>query len=148
MRKMVGGYVSIVQKSAKSHGGMLIWDFSQCVNPVASLIGTDTVTRDGICEMLPAKWIDEHAHEGTLANWLLDGRAVNASKIRLLMQWFIIGTTMRPSKMVGRDDAPGMQRGDQNQDKATQNFLLTRGVIRRGGGLREPATRPAARKSS
>ena len=135
MSKLVGGYVSIVQRSVRSYGGMLTWDFSQCVNPVATTIGTDRVTRDGICEMLSAKWIDEHAHGGALANWIVEGSSINPSKIRLLMQWFIIGDTMRPSKMVGVDDARGIQRGDQNQDKATQNFLLTRGIIRRGGGL-------------
>ena len=136
MSKLIGAYVGRVQNSVKSAGGHLTWNFSQCVDPVATLIGTDTVTRDGICEMLSAKWIDEHAHDSALPNWLMDRNQINASKIRLLMQWFIIGDTMRPSKMIDPDSmAPGIQRGEQNQDKATQNFLLSRGIIRRGGGL-------------
>ncbi len=136
--KLIGAYVGIVQRSVRSAGGHLTWDFSQCVNPVATIIGTDTVTRDGICEMLSAKWIDEHAHDSALANWITQGGGgtVNASKIRLLMQWFIIGDSMRPSQMISpHSTSPDIQRGSQNQDKATRNFLLSRGIIRRGGGL-------------
>ena len=132
---LLGQYVKFVRGSVGTYGGHVTWEFSQVVNPVASLIGTDTETADGICEMLSAKWIDEHAHERSLAAWLMDGNSINPSKIRMLMQLFIVGGTMRPSKMLGRDDVRGMQRGDQDQDKATQNFLLSRGIIRRGGGL-------------
>jgi YopT peptidase len=133
---LLGQYVKFVRGSVGDHGGHLTWSFSQAINPVASMIGTNTETADGICEMLSAKWIDEHAHDRSLATWLADGDRINPSKVRMLMQLFIVGTTMRPSKMLGRDDVRGIQRGDQDQDKATQNFLLSRGIIRRGGGLR------------
>ena len=136
LRKIMSVYVRRVQNSAKPFGGVHTWDFSQCVEPVNSIIGTDKVASDGICEMLSAKWIDEHAHERHLSTWLCtDGKNIDASKIRMLMQVFIIGMTMRPSKMVedlSVRNSP-VHRGEQNQDAATQNFLLSRGIIRRTG---------------
>ena len=137
MRKLFGAYVRRVQKTAAAYGGNFTWDFSQCLEPVNSIIGTDKITEDGICEMLSAKWIDEHAHEGSLANWIVGpDQRVDASKIRLLMQWFMIGDSMKPQQMVEAGHSRGgadvwSSRGD-NQDMATRNFLLSRGVIRRG----------------
>lgn len=145
--KAVGAAVHYVQGTAKGAGGHCTWDFSQCVNPVASIIGTDPITRDGVCEMLSAKWIDEHAHDGHLSNWLMSGGAINPSRVRQLMQWFIIGSEMKPRFMVRadaktrssagvkQDEGLGIQGGEVNQDKATRNFLLSRGIIQRSGGL-------------
>ena len=139
MSKMIGAYVGVVQRSAKDYGGVCTWDFSQCVNPVASLIAANPVTADGVCEMLSAKWIDAHAHDGALANWIVgSGGKIDPSKIRLMMQLFIVNTTMKPSQMIGRAitaQDKELQYGDVNQDKSTRNYLASRGIIRRGGGL-------------
>lgn len=143
--KAIGAYVRFVQASASSKGGQCTWAFSQCTNPVATLIAGLPVTEDGICEMLSAKWVDEHAHEGHLATWLANGgKTIDPSKIRLLMQLFAIGTDMSASRMVedARQPAgPGgkvqyrpIHRGGTDQTKATRNFLLSRGLIRRGDG--------------
>lgn len=137
--KILGVGVSRVQNSVGKYGGYCTWQFSQCLNPVSALIGQDKVSKNGICEMLSAKWIDEHAHGGALANWIVNTNGqIDPSKIRMLMQLFILGETMRPSKMIGREirgDDWDLVGGGQNQDNATRNFLASRGIIRRGNGL-------------
>jgi len=139
--KLISRWVKFVQADVSQYGGHLTWNFSQAINPVASMIGADPQTASGICEMLSAKWIDEHANGRSLSTWLMDGDAINPSKISLLMQFFIIGTTLSPSKMIDighivGSSPNGLQRGngDVNQTMATQNFLLSRGIIRRHGG--------------
>ena len=124
-------YVKSVQNSAEKYGGRCSWAFSQCLEPVASIIGKDKVTADGICEMLSAKWIDEHAHGRSLRGWLCtDGASIDPSKIRLLMQLFIIGESMRPEQMI--DSAVRLKHArygtTDTQSKATDNYLKSHGL--------------------
>ncbi len=131
LNSIIAARVRAVQGSAKGYGGNCTFAFSQMTNPVADIIGTDKTTKDGICEMLSARWIVENSRGRTLQAWLSagSGGGIDASKIRLLMQLFIIGESMRPSRMV--DDSPSgrIARGGQDQDKATQNFLLSNGLV-------------------
>src|SRR5262249_46687871 len=104
--------------------------FSQCLDPVDSVIGKNDKTADGICELLSAKWIEEHAHGRSLIQWLTAGSSgIDPSKIRMLMQLFIIGETMTPEKMID----PGHRykvRADteRQQTKATANYLKSHGM--------------------
>src|SRR5262249_16185661 len=101
LRKMMAPYVKNVQGSAGEYGGSLAWSFSQWLDPVDSVIGKNDKTADGICELLSAKWIEEHAHGRSLIQWLTAGSSgIDPSKIRMLMQLFIIGETMTPEKMI------------------------------------------------
>jgi YopT-type cysteine protease-like protein len=133
--RILGAYVGFVQKSVKDYGGMLTWNFSQVVNPVATLIGTNKGTADGICELLSAKWIDDHAHDSHLSAWLSNGgKAIDPSKIRMLMQLFMIGDSMEGQQMVDSRVRylAATEKDETNQDVATRNFLFSRGIVRRG----------------
>lgn len=129
LNSIIAARVRSVQASAKGYGGTCTYEFSQMTNPVADIIGTHQTTKDGICEMLSARWIVENSRGRTLQAWLSagGGKGIDASKIRLLMQLFIIGDTMRPSRMVDSSSS-AVRRGDQDQDAATQNFLLSNGL--------------------
>ena len=119
-----------VRKSVASFNGHCTWKFSQMQDPVATLIGKDKITKDGICEMLSAKWIECHAKDDHLANWLQGGgKDIDPSKIRQLMQLFIIGETMNTGAMLNNP-----QRGATvNQTTATVRWLKAKGILQRGG---------------
>lgn len=119
-----------VRSSVTSHRGQCTWKFSQIKDPVATIIGKNNITKDGICEMLSAKWIECHAHDDHLANWLKGGgnQEIDPSKIRLLMQLFAIGETMNPGAMVGNPQA----HITHSQTEATVRWLKAKGLIKRG----------------
>lgn len=119
-----------VQHSAAAFGGYCTWPFSQALNPVRSLMGQNPDSKKGICEMLAAKWLEEHAKGGSLVEWLTGGdgkrKGIDPSKVRLLMQYYIVGATMPSGAMVG---AP--QDGYQDQVSATAKWLRQRGILER-----------------
>ncbi|MFT5719281.1 MAG: YopT peptidase [Oleiphilaceae bacterium] len=117
-----------VRQSASNNGGNCTWKFSQIKDPVASIIGKNNITKDGICEMLSAKWIECHALDGHLANWLQGGGgAIDSSKIRHLMQLFIIGSEMNRGAIVGN----AQQGATVNQTEATIRWLKAKGILQR-----------------
>ncbi len=120
--------ISLVRSSAAAHNGSCTWEFSQIKDPVASIIGKNKISEDGICEMLSAKWIELHATDGHLANWLAGGgKSIDASKVRQLMQLFIIGSTMNRGAIVGN----AQQGAEVNQTEATTRWLAAKGVMLR-----------------
>jgi hypothetical protein len=120
--------INSVRNSASSNNGNLTWAFSQIKDPVASIIGKDKISQDGVCEMLSAKWIECHAKDGHLGQWLQgSGQEIDPSKIRQLMQLFIIGNTMNRSAMVGRPDS----LVPPDQTAATVLWLKEKGLVRR-----------------
>lgn len=123
--------INSVRKSADSFNGRCTWKFSQIQDPVATLIGKEKLTKDGICEMLAAKWIECHAKDDHLANWLQGrGKEIDPSKIRQLMQLFIIGSEMSPGAIIGSTKT----RQEADQTQATKNWLRAKGLIERNGG--------------
>ena len=134
LNSIIAARVKSVQASAKGYSGSCTYAFSQMTNPVADIIGTDKTTKDGICEMLSARWIVEDSRGRSLQAWLSPGggNSIDANKIRLLMQLFIIGETMAPSRMVD-SNSPLVKRGKgggaTDQDLATQNLLLSNGLV-------------------
>lgn len=131
LNSVIAARVKSVQASAKGYSGSCTYAFSQMTNPVADIIGTNKTTKDGICEMLSARWIVENSRGRTLQAWLSagGGNGIDASKIRLLMQHFIIGETMKPQQMVDSQDNAVWFKRDKDQDAATRNFLLANGVV-------------------
>lgn len=120
--------IAVVRSSAEKYGGQCVWEFSQIKDPVAGIIGRDKVTKDGICEMLSAKWIECHAQDSSLSAWLANGgQAIDASRIRSLMQLFIIGETMNPGAMVGNAD----KLLGSDQTRATKRWLEAKGIMQR-----------------
>jgi len=135
---VIASRVKSVQASASGYSGSCTYAFSQMTSPVSDLIGADKTTKQGVCEMLSARWIIEDANGRSLKTWLSTGgtNTVDANKIRLLMQLFIIGTTMAPQRMVWAKDEgnPGGDNGvalrqKSDQDVATYNYLLANGVV-------------------
>lgn len=120
--------INSVRASVKPFNGQCTWAFSQIKDPVASIIGKDQISKDGICEMLSAKWIETHANESHLSTWLEGaGHAIDPSKIRQLMQLFIIGSSMNRSAIIGN----AVKGGDVDQTQATINWLRAKGIIQR-----------------
>ncbi|WP_245555210.1 YopT-type cysteine protease domain-containing protein [Hahella ganghwensis] len=128
MHTLLGFKVPTVQQSAVAAGGFCTWPFSQVRDPVKSLICSHTDTSGGICEMLAAKWLESHANNGSIVNWIMDssGTQVDPNKIRQLMQWFAVGVSMRAVAMNERSNEGGM-----DQSLATERWLRTHGVVRR-----------------
>jgi len=127
LHSLVGHKVPAVQHSVQASGGFCTWQFSQVQDPVKSLICSYSDISGGICEMLAAKWLEAHAKNGSIVNWMLDaGGQVNPDRVRQLMQWFVIGTTMRAGAMAG---CPG--NGAQGHSMVTEQWLRTHGVVRR-----------------
>ncbi|WP_293450688.1 YopT-type cysteine protease domain-containing protein [Planktotalea sp.] len=129
LSKLLYPFVRNVQNSATNFGGRCAWQFSQMRDPVASIIATNPGAADGICEMLSAKWLEGHANDNHIANWIMSGDSIDASKVRYLMQLFLIGTTMNRSAII-RHAVPG---GKVDQDEASRLWLDAKGIIRRNG---------------
>ncbi|MDB9708022.1 YopT-type cysteine protease domain-containing protein [Planktotalea frisia] len=129
LSKLFFPFVRNVQKSASDYGGHCTWQFSQMRDPVASIIATNPGSADGICEMLSAKWLEGHANDAHIANWIMSGDAIDASKVRYLMQLFLIGTTMNRSAIIGH----AVRGGTIDQDEASKRWLAAKGIIRRNG---------------
>jgi hypothetical protein len=85
--------ISVVRDAAAQHNGQCTWRFSQCVNPVRSLIAKNEVTKKGICEILSAKWVCEGHHGRSMRDWLTTGPggALDLAKLSLLAQVFGTG---------------------------------------------------------
>lgn len=135
-------YVAHVRRSVNGSGGSVSYAFSQCLEPVAGIIGTNKTTADGVCELLSARWIIEHAHGRSLKSWL-GGEHIDASKIRLLMQLFILGDSYDPEMVI---DPAARGRGTlygtgAQQTKSTINYLMTQGLVRSTGQGRAEAWR-------
>ena len=131
-RKIAKPYVKNVQQSAANAGGALTYNFSQCLDPVDSVIAKHPVTADGICEMLSAKWIEELAYGRSLQGWLSGGGGgIDPSKIRMLMQLFVVGSEMTSDMMIdarARGANTRYSGNNTNQTKATANYLRAKGI--------------------
>lgn len=125
---LIKSVIRSVRSSATNAGGMVTWEFSQMLPPVSSLIQGNKASAGGICEFLSAKWIECHAMDDHLANWLSSGNAgtIDASKIRLLMQLFVVGAEMPAGKMVEFDFFSKV-----DQTVATMFYLGSKGIIAR-----------------
>lgn len=125
--------IARVRNSASEFNGYCTWHFSQIKSPVAKVLAADKETSGGICEMLSAKWILCHANGGSLATWLSkDGQSVakediDASKIRILMQLFLVGSEMNTDYILGESD----RFGHVDQTGATNRWLAAKGVVQR-----------------
>jgi hypothetical protein len=62
-------YTDLQSKCLKL-GGAYVY-YSQSEEPTNTLINMLPYTEDGICQALSAKWIAEHANDGSLWNWLM-----------------------------------------------------------------------------
>ncbi|EDZ42856.1 conserved hypothetical protein [Rhodobacteraceae bacterium HTCC2083] len=123
LSKLLYPFVRNVQKSATDFGGHCTWQFSQMRDPVASIIATNPGSAEGICEMLSAKWLEGHANDAHIANWIMSGDAIDASKVRYLMQLLLIGTTVNRSAIIGH----AVRGGTIDQDEASKRWLAAKG---------------------
>lgn len=120
----VSSVISRVRGSAKEYNGYCTWCFSQLMEPVKSLCANNPDTAAGICAMLAARWIERHAHGSSLASWLSDNTGgIDQSKVRQLMQLYIVSVTMEYGMM------KGTKSGFRNQTKATKLWLQHKGVV-------------------
>lgn len=128
MHAILATKIERVRRTAIAAGGQVTWDFSQCRNPVRSLICGHGATSGGICEMVSAKWLEMHARGGHIASWIQrsDG-SLDPNRIRQLMQWFGIGVTLHPDRMRGGSGGGN----DWDQPVATQNWLELHGIKRK-----------------
>ncbi|MFT4540868.1 MAG: hypothetical protein ACI841_001072 [Planctomycetota bacterium] len=131
-----------VRASAVSNGGSCSWHFSQMYGKVAKTIGAHEVSEDGICEMLSAFYMERHKRCSSLETYVTPhGKpgGLDLSKIRQIMQLFIMGNTMSPNSMIGND----YWSTGSDQDLATRVWLKAKGLkeretfrASRGGGSR------------
>lgn len=118
-----------VRQSAVEFGGACSWPFTQMYGEVATVIGKNKVTKDGICEMLSAFWIERLAAGSHLSSYigkpgLTGATGVDPSKIRQMMQLFIIGSEMSPGSMVGQDSWVD----GSDQTRATKTWLGAKSI--------------------
>lgn len=120
---IVKQYVSHLGSAAKRHKGFQTATYSQCLEPVNSIIGKHAVSREGVCEATSAKWIVLHAHGSSLFNWIYDGNGkINRSAVVNLAFNQIDGET----RLKG-------QSGKTDQDWASERYLFSHGIQRRSG---------------
>jgi virulence surface antigen len=94
------------------YNGVMTWNFSQMDFTVWNIIRKDDVSAHGICELLSAQWVVDHAYGGSLHNRVTDAQGkLSASAIRMIMQNFVAGY--------------------ERQETQTNNFLVARGVLPR-----------------
>jgi YopT peptidase len=117
---IVGSLCPRVRATAQGYG-TCSYVFSQVSPPVGDLIGTVPASAGGICELLSAKWVELHAKGTSLSAWL--GNPIDPSKIRMVMQYFIIGESMSPKHMIGKGTS-----APNDQTKATKIYLESRGL--------------------
>lgn len=106
--------------------------YSQSLEPTSSLMKTLPYTSKGICQALSAKWIAEHANDGSLWNWLFDtgSTTVKPAAVANLMINFTesVQRTGRLANPTTRDKDTG---GDFYQDFVTDKYLRLYGLTRR-----------------
>lgn len=131
--------IAPVRKSAVDNGGEVTWEFSQMIEPVSKIISKVPETGSGICEMLSAEWLIGQASKVHLKDVLGSGAEIDASKVRQIMQRFIVGTEMAPGMIVDPinpgANVPEGQKVDErtknrpaDQTSATMNFLRSKGL--------------------
>ena len=113
--------VNRIQKSPERFNGHCTHTFSQCLEPVASMIGKSKKTKDGICQALSEMWIVFHAHDGAIWNWLCPDGKVNSSALANVAYNFHYGTAIHAGNPSAIDDQ------DQNSDL----WFLQYGIRRR-----------------
>lgn len=87
--------ISAIRESAARHGGECTWHFSQCKDPVRSVIAKNDTTKEGICELLAAKWVCEEHHGRSLKTYLAGPTGhrsqIDLARLSLLAQAFGTG---------------------------------------------------------
>jgi hypothetical protein len=111
--------IKTIRDAAANYNGACKWHFSQAKDPVRTVISKNKRTKNGICEILAAKWITEGYRQGSLRSWLAgasEGRqGMDVAKISLLAQTF--GTAI-----INGDDA------EEHQAKCTEHWLRSHDV--------------------
>lgn len=113
--------VGRIQKSAEAYGGHCTFQFSQGLNPVASMIGKSKVTKGGICQALSEMWVVFHAHDGSIWNWLYPGGKLSSSALANVAYNFNYGSVKEG------DDFNKVTDQDRNSDL----WFLQYGIRRR-----------------
>lgn len=106
--------------------------YSQCVEPTNTLIKMLPHTSNGICQALSAKWIAEHANDGSLWNWLFAPGSTNVKQAAIanLMINFT-ESVVKTGNLANRSLQGKSTGGDFYQDFVTDKYLGLYGVIRR-----------------
>lgn len=128
MHSILGLRVESVRRSAIEAGGTVSWEFSQVKDPVKTLICASSFTSGGICQMLSTCWIEHHAKDSHLANWITESgsQKIDPNKVRQIGQLHAAGMFMKSGAMTGR---PG--EGRMSQTEASTSYLATKGIGRR-----------------
>jgi len=128
-------FVAKVRKTATSAGGGY-FPYSQCLEPTATLIKTLPGTAGGICQALAAKWIAEHANDGSLWNWLCTPGTSNVQQGKIANLMINFNESITTNRGSGAFNSTVSRSGSQGgmawQDVVTEKYLAQYGVIRRG----------------
>jgi len=120
-----------VQDAAQRYNGSCIFPFSQCLEPVSSMIGKSKVTEDGICQALSEMWVVHHAHDGSLWNWLYRGGQLRSSALAQIAYNFSLGSGI----------ASGQSYAITDQDMNSDLWLMQHGIRRRTNALPQMTNR-------
>lgn len=139
-----------IQARCRKNQGAYV-HYSQSEEPTRTLINMLPYTSNGICQALSAKWIAEHANEGSLWNWLFAEGTTNVKQAAIanLMINFtesVVRTASNVPLALGNHRArQGVARrlanpttrnkntsGDYYQDFVTDKYLGLYGMKRRG----------------
>ena len=126
---IVRQYIKHMKTSAVKHNGFQTSDFSQCVEPVHSIIGKHANSRDGICQAMSQRWIVMHAAGGSLFNWMCDA----SGKVKPAA---IVNLSVNQVETETRE----MYAGRTDQDWVSEKYLYANGIIRRTGVLAAAVT--------
>lgn len=128
-------FVARVRNTAVKAGGAY-FPYSQCLEPTATLIKMMPSTAGGICQALAAKWIAEHANEGSLWNWLCTAGTSNVKQGQIANLMVNFNESVTTDKGSGAFNTTVKRSKSQTkmawQDVVTEKYLAQYGVIRRG----------------
>jgi hypothetical protein len=119
----IAGAIEGLQDSAAQFGGQCLHQFSQSLMPVSAWIGKNQQTKDGICRMLPARWVVElRKREPRFWSALLDRTGeVNSTFIATIMMQQI-----NPGRL--KVNEQGVPRDDGETDASIFDYLRASGI--------------------
>ena len=123
--------IKSIQGACTKNKGAYVY-YSQAMEPTNTLIKMLPYTSGGICNALSAKWIEQHANDGSLWNWLFAPGTtyIQQSMIANLMINFTESVVNSDSRVANPTARKAFKGGDY-QEFVTDKYLLMYGIRRR-----------------
>ncbi len=125
------GTMAAMQNTITGLGGGYV-PFSQGLPPTSSMIESLPYTKDGICQALSAKWITEHANDGSLWNWIYEAKSTRIKPGAIANLMINFTESVVKAGPLSNPTTRGRATGDLiYQDFVTDRYMRLYGLRRR-----------------